>query len=178
VQVTAACLTPDDVIKVNDQGADDTTNAVSIRKFFVATAGVAVTEATDQATIIQTRHRIPEQMLTSWQILLLLHNPPFTCVATFFLQQRCTSLRFVMSSALRHAGNVCNCHPALLTLWTQSTSALNAITNSLSDWRQMRTRTLSMKTLSFILGLHMLCYSHCSTKAYHQTLLPGAFSDI
>ncbi len=35
VQVTAAVLGPDDVLKVIDQGADDTTNAVSIRKFFV-----------------------------------------------------------------------------------------------------------------------------------------------
>ena len=38
VQVTAAILTPDDTLKVIDQGADDTTNAVSIRKFFVKTA--------------------------------------------------------------------------------------------------------------------------------------------
>ena len=35
VQVTAAILTPEDTLKVIDQGADDTTNAVSIRKFFV-----------------------------------------------------------------------------------------------------------------------------------------------
>jgi alpha-D-ribose 1-methylphosphonate 5-phosphate C-P lyase len=70
VQVTAACLTPDDVLKVIDQGADDTTNAVSIRKFFVATAGIAVTEATDKATIIQTRHRIPEAALTAGQIMV------------------------------------------------------------------------------------------------------------
>ena len=34
VQVTAAILGPDDVLKVIDQGADDTTNAVSIRAFF------------------------------------------------------------------------------------------------------------------------------------------------
>ena len=58
VQVTAACLTPDDVLKVIDQGADDTTNAVSIRKFFVATAGIAVTEATDHATIIVLDKRL------------------------------------------------------------------------------------------------------------------------
>jgi len=70
VQVTAACLTPDDTLKVIDQGADDTTNAVSIRKFFQRTAGVAVTEATAQATIIQTRHRIPEATLTANQILV------------------------------------------------------------------------------------------------------------
>jgi alpha-D-ribose 1-methylphosphonate 5-phosphate C-P lyase len=42
VQVTAATLTPDDTLKVIDQGADDTTNAVSIRGFFQKTAGVAV----------------------------------------------------------------------------------------------------------------------------------------
>ncbi len=70
VQVTAACLMPDDVLKVIDQGADDTTNAVSIRKFFEKTAGVAVTEETGEATIIQTRHRVPEEPLTGDQILV------------------------------------------------------------------------------------------------------------
>lgn len=70
VQVTASVLTPEDVLKVIDQGADDTTNAVSIRKFFRRTAGVATTEATAQATVIQTRHRIPERTLTSDQILV------------------------------------------------------------------------------------------------------------
>ena len=70
VQVTAACLTPDDRLKVIDQGADDTTNAVSIRKFFQKTAGVATTEATAEATVIQTRHRIPEAALTEDQILV------------------------------------------------------------------------------------------------------------
>ena len=70
VQVTAACLTPDDTLKVIDQGADDTTNAVSIRKFFQRTAGVATTETTTDATVIQTRHRIPETPLSEDQILV------------------------------------------------------------------------------------------------------------
>ncbi|MGB2189377.1 MAG: alpha-D-ribose 1-methylphosphonate 5-phosphate C-P-lyase PhnJ, partial [Candidatus Puniceispirillaceae bacterium] len=70
VQVTAACLTPDDCVKVIDQGADDTTNAVSIRSFFARTAGVRTTEATDKATLIQTRHRIPEAELTEEQLLV------------------------------------------------------------------------------------------------------------
>ena len=70
VQVSAACLTPDDRFKVIDQGADDTTNAVSIRKFFQRTAGVAVTESTSEATLIQTRHRIPEAALSEDQILV------------------------------------------------------------------------------------------------------------
>ena len=70
VQVTAAILTPEDTLKVIDQGADDTTNAVSIRKFFVKTAGIKTTEATEDATIIQTRHRIPEAALTEKQTLV------------------------------------------------------------------------------------------------------------
>jgi len=70
VQVSAATLTPDDTLKVIDQGADDTTNAVSIRKFFEVTAGVATTEDTTQASIIQTRHRIPEADLREDQILV------------------------------------------------------------------------------------------------------------
>lgn len=70
VQVTAACLVPEDHLKVIDQGADDTTNAVSIRKFFERTAEVATTEHTGDATVIQTRHRIPEEPLTEDQILV------------------------------------------------------------------------------------------------------------
>jgi len=70
IQVTAAVIGPTDVLKVIDQGADDTTNAVSIRRFFARTAGVATTERTADATIIQTRHRIPERPLTEDQILV------------------------------------------------------------------------------------------------------------
>ncbi len=70
VQVTAACLVPEDRLKVIDQGADDTTNAVSIRKFFERTARVETTEATMRASVIQTRHRIPETPLREGQILV------------------------------------------------------------------------------------------------------------
>ena len=70
VQVTAACLTPDDCLKVIDQGADDTTNAVSIRSFFEKTAAIKTTENTAEASIIQTRHRIPETPLNENQILV------------------------------------------------------------------------------------------------------------
>jgi len=70
VQVTAAILGPDDVLKVIDQGADDTTNAVSIRAFFARTSNVAVTTATADASIIQTRHRIPEAVLGADQVLV------------------------------------------------------------------------------------------------------------
>ena len=70
VQVSAAVMTPEDRFKVIDQGSDDTTNAVSIRKFFQKVADVAVTEQTSEATVIQTRHRIPETPLTEGQILV------------------------------------------------------------------------------------------------------------
>jgi len=70
VQVSAATLTPNDTLKVIDQGADDTTNAISIRKFFQKTANVEVTEFTKDATVIQTRHRIPETNLSDEQILV------------------------------------------------------------------------------------------------------------
>ena len=70
VQVTASIIGPDDTLKVIDQGADDTTNAVSIRAFFAKVADVATTTETAKATVIQTRHRIPEERLTEGQILV------------------------------------------------------------------------------------------------------------
>ncbi|MGF1683955.1 alpha-D-ribose 1-methylphosphonate 5-phosphate C-P-lyase PhnJ [Photobacterium minamisatsumaniensis] len=70
VQLTAAIVGQDDTLKVIDQGADDTTNAVSIRSFFKTVADVKTTETTTEASIIQTRHRIPEITLQKDQILV------------------------------------------------------------------------------------------------------------
>jgi alpha-D-ribose 1-methylphosphonate 5-phosphate C-P lyase len=70
IQVTASIIGPDDTLKVIDQGADDTTNAVSIRRFFARTTGVATTEETAEASIIQTRHRIPETPLSEDQVIV------------------------------------------------------------------------------------------------------------
>jgi alpha-D-ribose 1-methylphosphonate 5-phosphate C-P lyase len=70
IQVTASLIGRSDVLKVIDQGADDTTNAVNIRRFFERTTGVATTERTREATLIQTRHRIPEVPLTEQQVLV------------------------------------------------------------------------------------------------------------
>jgi len=70
LQLTAALIGPADRLKVIDQGADDTTNAVSIRAFFQRTAQVSVTTDTRQATLIQTRHRIPETPLSDGQIVV------------------------------------------------------------------------------------------------------------
>ena len=70
IQLTAAVIGPDDVYKCIDQGADDTTNAVSIRRFFARVADVETTEDTGKASVIQTRHRIPEKPLVEGQILV------------------------------------------------------------------------------------------------------------
>ncbi len=70
IQVTAAVLGPQDVLKVIDQGADDTTNAVNIRRFFALTTGIQTTTHTSEASVIQTRHRIPEHPLKAGQIVV------------------------------------------------------------------------------------------------------------
>ena len=70
IQVTASIIGPRDVLKVIDQGADDTVNAVNIRRFFQRTTGVAITDRTVDASIIQTRHRIPETPLSASQIIV------------------------------------------------------------------------------------------------------------
>ncbi|MPW27507.1 carbon-phosphorus lyase [Agarivorans sp. B2Z047] len=70
IMLSASILGQQDVLKVIDQGADDTTNAVSIRHFFSKVCDIATTEKTEQASVIQTRHRIPEQALSNNQILV------------------------------------------------------------------------------------------------------------
>ncbi|MBE9140643.1 alpha-D-ribose 1-methylphosphonate 5-phosphate C-P-lyase PhnJ [Nodosilinea sp. LEGE 07088] len=70
IQVTASVIGRTDTLKVIDQGADDTTNAVNIRRFFQRVCGVATTERTTEATLIQTRHRIPETPLRPGQIMV------------------------------------------------------------------------------------------------------------
>lgn len=71
LQITLSIIEPEDILKVIDQGCDDSVNAVNIKKFIQAVAGVAVTTDTQEATIIQTRHRIPEEVMIKKQILVL-----------------------------------------------------------------------------------------------------------
>jgi alpha-D-ribose 1-methylphosphonate 5-phosphate C-P lyase len=56
---------------VIDQGSDDSVNAVSIRNFVTACTGVATTADSEAATLIQSRHRIPEIPMRNGQILVL-----------------------------------------------------------------------------------------------------------
>ena len=72
LQITLSLVGVGDTLKVIDQGSDDSVNAVNIRKFVSQTClGVQLTKKTAKATIIQTRHRIPEQPLKLGQILVL-----------------------------------------------------------------------------------------------------------
>jgi alpha-D-ribose 1-methylphosphonate 5-phosphate C-P lyase len=71
LQLTLSLVGKDDVLKVIDQGADESVNAVSIKKLVGDTTGVSVTDRMAEATLIQSRHRIPEQPLTEDQILVL-----------------------------------------------------------------------------------------------------------
>ena len=71
LQITLSLIGRDDVLKVIDQGSDDSVNAVNIKKLVASTTDVEVTECTEEATLIQSRHRIPEHPLRADQILVL-----------------------------------------------------------------------------------------------------------
>ena len=71
LQITLVCIGQDDILKVIDQGSDESVNAVSIKKFIKAATGIKETIDTEEATIIQSRHRIPEEKLREDQILVL-----------------------------------------------------------------------------------------------------------
>ena len=71
LQVTLTLIKPSSVVKVIDQGADDSVNAASLRRFLVKVAGAAETLDTTQATLIQSRHRVPEEKLRDDQVLVL-----------------------------------------------------------------------------------------------------------
>jgi alpha-D-ribose 1-methylphosphonate 5-phosphate C-P lyase len=71
LQVTLTLLRPDSVVKVIDQGADDSVNAASIRRFLSCVSGARETWDTLDATLIQSRHRVPEERLRDDQVLVL-----------------------------------------------------------------------------------------------------------
>ncbi|ASP21575.1 alpha-D-ribose 1-methylphosphonate 5-phosphate C-P lyase [Antarctobacter heliothermus] len=71
LQVSCTLVNPRTRIKVIDQGADDSVNAASIRKFLARVSGAPVTTDTLEADLIQSRHRIPEERLRADQVLVL-----------------------------------------------------------------------------------------------------------
>lgn len=70
LQVTLGIIGPGDTLKVIDQGADAGVNASNIRRLVERTTDLPTTTETERATIIQTRHRVPEEPLTEDQILV------------------------------------------------------------------------------------------------------------
>jgi len=71
LHLTLSLIGRGDVFKIIDQGSDASVNACSLREFVQAMTGCPVTFDTAAATIIQTRHRVPEETLTDKQILVL-----------------------------------------------------------------------------------------------------------
>lgn len=71
LQVTLGVMGADDVVKVIDQGDDAGVNAANLRRLIVGSTGVQATTVAAEATIIQSRHRIPEDDLTDGQVLVL-----------------------------------------------------------------------------------------------------------
>jgi alpha-D-ribose 1-methylphosphonate 5-phosphate C-P lyase len=71
LQVTMSLIDPQDTLKVIDQGDDDSVNAVNLRRLVEKTTGINFTTDTTQATIVQTRHRVPEEKMRDDQILVL-----------------------------------------------------------------------------------------------------------
>ena len=71
LQVTLTLVAPHSTVKVIDQGADDSVNAANIRRFIARVAAAKTTTDTCQATLIQSRHRIPEERLLEGQVLIL-----------------------------------------------------------------------------------------------------------
>jgi alpha-D-ribose 1-methylphosphonate 5-phosphate C-P lyase len=71
LQVTLATIVPGDVLKVIDQGDDHSMNAQALRALIAETTGVDTTADARAASLIQTRHRIPEDELREGQILVL-----------------------------------------------------------------------------------------------------------
>lgn len=71
LQVSLSLVGPEDTIKVIDQGADDSVNAANLRRFITRMSGAKTTIDTTQATIIQSRHRFPEEILGEEQALVL-----------------------------------------------------------------------------------------------------------
>jgi alpha-D-ribose 1-methylphosphonate 5-phosphate C-P lyase len=71
IQITLSVIGPGDVLKVIDQGCDESLNSSNIRRLTEQMAAIESTVETARATVIQTRHRIPEEPLTDKQILIL-----------------------------------------------------------------------------------------------------------
>ncbi len=71
LQVTLSVVGPTDVVKVIDQGDDQSVNAIAMRDLISSSAECRATATTAEASIIQSRHRLPETELRPDQLLVL-----------------------------------------------------------------------------------------------------------
>lgn len=71
LQVTLAIGGSDDNVKVIDQGDEEGVNAVNLRRLIVGTLGSSSTADTEESTIVQSRHRVPEEHMDTHQTLVL-----------------------------------------------------------------------------------------------------------
>lgn len=71
LQVTLAIGGPDDAVKVIDQGDEEGVNAVNLRRLITGTLGSRPTADTLDSSIVQSRHRIPEEYMGEHQTMVL-----------------------------------------------------------------------------------------------------------
>lgn len=71
LQISLAIVGQHDSIKVIDQGDDEGVNAVNLRRLITSSTGIEETTEVSESTIIQSRHRIPEDPLNHRHTLVL-----------------------------------------------------------------------------------------------------------
>lgn len=71
LQISLAIVGRDDVVKVIDQGDDEGVNAVNLRRLISSSTNTVETTEVSEATIVQSRHRIPEDAMGTDHILVL-----------------------------------------------------------------------------------------------------------
>ncbi|MGV9800685.1 alpha-D-ribose 1-methylphosphonate 5-phosphate C-P-lyase PhnJ [Mycobacterium sp. NPDC003449] len=70
LQVTLSVIGAQDTVKVIDQGDDGGVNATNLRRLIAATTGCSESADTREATVVQTRHRVPEEALSAGDLLV------------------------------------------------------------------------------------------------------------
>jgi len=70
LHLSLSLIGKEDVFKVIDQGSDASVNACALRGFVERMTGCPTTCDTGEATLIQTRHRLPEEVLEEGQIIV------------------------------------------------------------------------------------------------------------
>lgn len=71
LQATLSLGGSDDTVKVIDQGDEEGVNAVNLRRLIQGSLDCSTSADTRESTIIQSRHRIPEDRLDAHQIVVL-----------------------------------------------------------------------------------------------------------